>query len=281
MGREESLKGGVTRACGPEKIPIFEATALTAPPVGILSDIDDTLTWEGRLIPEAFSALDALQRAGYLVIPVTGRPAAWADQIARTWPVDGVVAENGGLWSYLDAGRVKTSFVQPERERRKNRARLSALGEEILSRVPGAGLASDQPYRALDLAIDFCEDVSPLSESSIQEILNLFRDAGASAKRSSIHVNGWFGEWDKASGCEQLIQALTGAPATPERWLYFGDSANDEPMFQRYPASIGVANIQAALPHMEIHPRWLTRAVGGYGFAEAARQLLNRFPKVA
>ena len=259
--------------------PLFEPSALSKAPRGILSDIDDTLTWGGRLIPEAFQALSELQQAGYLVIPVTGRPAAWADQIARTWPVDGVVAENGGLWSYPSRGRLITEFAQPPALRRENRRRLDALAEEILREVPGCALASDQPYRALDLAIDFCEDVPPLSEEAISLILRLFQEAGARAKRSSIHVNGWFGSWDKLGGTQRLVEVLTGEPFQPEEWLFFGDSANDEPMFAALSYGIGVANIRGALPQMRAHPRWLTEARGGWGFAEAARALLERFPR--
>ena len=258
--------------------PLFEPGALPKAPRGILSDIDDTLTWRGRLIPEAFQALADLQRAGYLVIPVTGRPAAWADQIARTWPVDGVVAENGGLWTYPSQGRLITEFAQSLERRREDRRRLDMLAEQIIREVPGCALASDQPYRALDLAIDFCEDVPPLSEDKITSILRLFREAGAQAKRSSIHVNGWFGAWDKLGGTQRLVEALTEAPFRPEEWIFFGDSANDEPMFAALQHGIGVANIKEALPQMRAHPRWLTAARGGWGFAEAACALLERFP---
>ena len=68
---------------------------------GVFCDIDDTLTWEGRLIPAAFQSLADLQNDGLRVVPITGRPAGWVDLIARSWPVDGCVGENGGLWLSL------------------------------------------------------------------------------------------------------------------------------------------------------------------------------------
>ncbi|MFC7611804.1 HAD-IIB family hydrolase [Teichococcus aestuarii] len=86
----------------------------------VLTDIDDTLTTDGRLPAEAYSALQALDAAGIAVIPVTGRPAGWCDAIARHWPVAAVVGENGALWYALDrrARRMLRWQAQTEAERR-------------------------------------------------------------------------------------------------------------------------------------------------------------------
>ncbi|MFM2163492.1 MAG: hypothetical protein RLZZ383_3004 [Pseudomonadota bacterium] len=246
--------------------------------LGVFCDIDDTLTWEGRLVPEAFAALDALQRAGLRVVPVTGRPAGWADPIARQWPVDGVVAENGGLWSYFRDGRLVTEYLQDVDTRRAHRARLDDLATVILDAVPGAALASDQAYRALDLAIDFCEDVPALLPDQVDRIVALFEAAGATAKVSSIHVNGWFGSFDKRTGCQRLAQTLWDIDPfeAPERWLFVGDSANDAPMFAAFPNAVGVANVSAFLDRMDAWPAFRTDAPGGYGFAELVAHLLDQ-----
>ena len=240
---------------------------------GVFCDIDDTLTHDGRLVPEAFAALSALRSQGLKVVPVTGRPGGWVDQIARLWPVDGVVGENGGLWMWLDeqTGRLERRFAQSEDDRAANRERLTRLGEQILARVPGAALASDQPYRDLDLAIDFCEDVPRLDDDAIEHIVAAFQQAGATCKVSSIHVNGWFGTFDKLSGCRAFVRERWGVEveALSESWAYVGDSANDEPMFAAFPLSIGVANVRDFLPRMTDWPTWITRAEGGHGFAEA------------
>jgi HAD superfamily hydrolase (TIGR01484 family) len=244
--------------------------------LGILSDIDDTLTHEGRLRPEAFQALAEAQQRGLKVILVTGRPAGWVDHIARMWPVDGVVGENGGLWFYYQGGRLIQRYLASVEERRERRAKLDALAERILREVPGCALASDQGYRALDLAIDFCEDVPPLPDEAIDRIVELFEEAGAQAKVSSIHVNGWFGDWDKLTGCERLLQEAWGLQldqAQRRRWAYFGDSANDEPMFKAFPYSVGVANVAPFLSRMSSHPRWITPSEGGLGFVEGAKAL--------
>lgn len=243
----------------------------------MLCDIDDTLTHDGRLEAAAFSALWAAKEAGLRVIPVTGRPAGWVDQIARIWPVDGVVGENGGLWFYHQDKKLHRCFVQGADEREYNRKRLQDVKKRILQRVPGAAVASDQPYRELDLAIDFCEDVTPLSEFDIQAIVREFTLMGATCKVSSIHVNGWYGAFDKWVGCCHLVKELYGedlADRTHE-WVYFGDSANDEPMFQRFEHSVGVANVSAFLPLMEHHPTYICSRKGGAGFAEGMRHILD------
>ena len=243
---------------------------------GVFCDIDDTLTIDGRLTRDAYDALWSLREAGLRVVPVTGRPGGWVDQIARVWPVDGVVGENGGLWYFLADGRLQRRFLQSLEERRANRARLNQLSDTILRAVPGAALASDQPYRELDLAIDFCEDVPRLTESDIDRIAQCFDEAGATHKVSSIHVNGWFGAFDKWSGCCRLVADLWGESLeeTTGRYAYFGDSANDEPMFARFGTSIGVANVREFLPRMASWPTWICAGHGGAGFAEGVERLL-------
>lgn len=245
---------------------------------GVLCDIDDTLTHDGRLVPEALLALARLQDLGLKVVPVTGRPAGWVDHIARMWPVDGVVGENGGLWFWFDegTGRLERRFLQSAEQRRANRARLDRLADEILAEVPGTALASDQPYRALDLAIDFREDVPALDDTAIDRIVDGFQRRGAVCKVSSIHVNGWFGHFDKLQGIQRFHRERWGEDIDPARWAFFGDSANDEPMFAAFDLSVGVANVADFLPRMQSWPRWITVGQGGHGFVEAIEHLVPR-----
>lgn len=247
---------------------------------GVLCDIDDTLTWHGELVPEAYVGLARLRDAGLKVVPVTGRPGGWVDHIARMWPVDGVVGENGGLWYYMGDNGLERRFLQDAATRRDNQARLAELGLQILSAVPGTALASDQPYRELDLAVDFCEDVPRLGEAEIDRIVALFKAAGATCKVSSIHVNGWFGDFDKLRGFRGLLTDRWQAALEPQidRWLYVGDSANDAPMFAAFPVSVGVANVRDFLHRMDAHPAFVTPSPGGHGFAELVDHLLANRP---
>lgn len=258
--------------------PLSRLTAAEARAIeGVLFDIDDTVTLHGRIVPAAFAAMARARDAGLLMIPVTGRPAGWVDHIARMWPVHGVVGENGGLWFHLrEAGgvtRLERGFLQSEAERDRNRVRLEEVREAVVGEVPGCGIASDQPYRELDLAVDFCEDVPRLPDAAVDRIVAVFERHGATCKVSSIHVNGWFGTFDKLTGFRRLAADL-GVTDAPEAWAYIGDSANDAPMFAHFPLSVGVANVDAFLPRIPVWPRYRTAGEGGHGFAELVDRLL-------
>ncbi len=250
---------------------------------GIFSDIDDTLTHHGKLNESSYRALWSLQRAGLRVIPVTGRPAGWVDHLARMWPVDAVIGENGAFYFYLDPsqgrdGKLLQHFVQPKAERAKNREKLWEVFHHLAKEMPGLQVASDQGYREIDLAVDFCEDVPRRSEAEVDQIVAAFARAGAQAKISSIHVNAWFGSHDKYSCCKLLLKNLYNEDfaAERERYLYFGDSPNDEPLFREFPFTVGVANVKHFLPRMRHQPTFITRKEGGDGFAEAVRWILKQ-----
>jgi HAD superfamily hydrolase (TIGR01484 family) len=259
--------------------PLSECPKATLAAIqGVLTDIDETISTEGRLTAEAYNALAALKQAGLLVIPVTGRPAGWCDMVARFWPVDAVVGENGAFWMWHDARahKLSTRFVQSEAERAAGRRRLDAVGADVLREVPGAGIATDQPYRLADLAIDFCEDVPALPRSEVERIVAIFERHGAQARISSIHINGWFGDYDKLTTSRTMMAELFGIDLDREagRYVYSGDSPNDSPMFGFFPNGVGVANVRDfadAMPHL---PRWITAARSGAGFVELARALI-------
>jgi len=242
--------------------------------IGVFCDIDDTLTIEGRLVPRVLPVMAEAQARGLKVVPITGRPGGWVDHIARCWPVDGVVGENGGLWYWFDGQKLQRRFFQPQPVRDANRERLKTLAGTILNAVPGTALASDQPYRELDLAIDFREDVPELGPDSIAAIVQEFERADATCKVSSIHVNGWYGAFDKLEGVRRFHQDRFGTPIDFDRWAFFGDSANDEPMFGAFKHSIGVANVAHFLDRMADHPTWITQNEGGHGFLEGMKILM-------
>ena len=245
---------------------------------GVLTDIDETVSSEGHLTAQAYGAMEALKKAGLLVIPVTGRPAGWCDMIARFWPVDAVVGENGAFWMWHDdeVRRLRTRFVQSDLERADGRRRLQSVRADVLREVPGAGIASDQPYRLADLAIDFCEDVPPLSRAEVDRIVAVFERHGATAKISSIHVNGWFGSYDKLTTSKTMMAELFGIDLEREadRYVFSGDSPNDSPMFGFFPNGVGVANVREFAGAMAHLPRWITTARSGAGFVELAEALI-------
>jgi hypothetical protein len=246
--------------------------------IAVLADIDDTLTTHGRLHAVAYTALERLREAGLLVIPVTGRPAGWCDHIARMWPVDAVVGENGAFWFRHDAkaGKLVKRYVIGEAERTQRAAKLEGIARRILAEVPGCAIASDQPYREADLAIDFCEDVPVLPRPAVARIVAIMAEEGLTAKVSSIHVNGWFGGYDKLSTSRRMLAEEFGIDADRDkgRLVFAGDSPNDQPMFAFFPHAVGVANVRAMADLMTSLPRWVTPSEGSAGFAELANALL-------
>jgi HAD superfamily hydrolase (TIGR01484 family) len=269
---------------------------------GLLFDIDDTLTSHAALTADSYSALARLRAAGKPCIAVTGRPAGWCDLIARLWPVDAVVGENGAFYmvkrrhALPSANHNHATFAPHVRGRANaasstldtvwadtppdiatHRQRLAAIAQTILHAVPGCALASDQAYRLCDLAIDFCEDVPPLPLDAAQRIAQLMTAQGMTAKISSIHVNGWFGAHDKLSTTLQLLATQYGQDAaTAQRsWVYVGDSPNDAPMFAAFTHSVGVANVAGFGALLPAQPQYITPSESGAGFVELVNHWLN------
>lgn len=250
---------------------------------GVCLDIDDTLSTRGKLTDEAYSALWNLKRAGFAVVPITGRPAGWCDHFARFWPVDAIVGENGAFTFFMQDGVRRRIDTPAGADSDKLRTQLGFLEQKIRARFPHARWASDQAYREFDLAIDFCEDVPAWPRAEVDELLALCHGLGAHAKLSSIHVNAWFGDYDKRKGMEHWL--AQGAPglAMPDgapipawdEWLFIGDSPNDEPMFASFRHSVGVANLRQYLDRLKHPPRWVTAQESGGGFAEMAARLIS------
>lgn len=261
-----------------EIIPIASLTREEARAIRyVLMDIDDTLTTNGKLPAESYAALWALHRAGLVVIPVTGRPAGWCDMIARQWPVDGVVGENGALVFWENENRRLASMIHPHAVPNTD-PRLIALRDQTLEQVPGARLAHDQFSRLYDIAIDFAEEEPALPLSTAQKIKAIFEQGGAHAKISSIHVNAWMGEYDKLSMAIQYLSAHFGYDDARDASavIFVGDSPNDEPMFAHFPMACGVSNILKYKGFIRHFPHFVTEHESGAGFAEFTKVLLTR-----
>jgi len=243
--------------------------------VGIMTDIDDTLTADGRLDPAAQEALLELQQAKVPVIAITGRPLGWSEPFALTWPVAAIVAENGAVALIRDGERLSTEYVQDEATRLRNAARLRAVAQRVLREVPGTMLARDSAGRVTDIAVDHSE-FTHLEAAAITQVLALMREEGMNATVSSIHINGWFGSHDKLSAAHWMVRRLFGRDLAAEigRWVYVGDSTNDQAMFGAFALSVGVANLLRFAAELRTWPAYITDGERGAGFAEVAHALL-------
>lgn len=243
----------------------------------LLTDLDGTLTTNGRLEAETYVALSELKEAGLFLAVVTGRPAGWAELVARTWPVDACVAENGGVTFVKEGdGRIRRIYATEDPALREGeRTRLEGLVADICNRVPGAKLSLDSRYTEVGLAIDWNEDAK-LTLDQARQIEAMCRAAGARAVRSNVHVNVWLSDFDKASASRRLLAEFGGfsLPEDLGSIAYIGDAPNDAPMFGAFPLSIGVADVADHAAEMEALPAFLTHSRAALGFQELAAAIL-------
>ena len=242
---------------------------------GIFSDIDDTLTRDGEIDPPALEALQALRAAGVPVVAITGRPWGWSIPFARAWPVDAIVAENGAVALLPDGDALHTEYTQDEVTRTRNALRLEQVAARLLLEVPGAKLARDSAGRVTDIAVDHSE-FAHLDQAAIDRVVALMREEGMNATVSSIHINGWYGEHDKLSAAHWMTRRLYGRSLPDEigRWVFVGDSTNDQTMFAAFPLSVGVANLQRFAAQLHSWPAYIASGERGAGFAEVAAAVL-------
>jgi HAD superfamily hydrolase (TIGR01484 family) len=246
-------------------------------PVGVFTDIDDTLTTDGIITPAALQALADLKAAGLHVVPITGRPVGWSEPFAARWPVDALVAENGAVGLQHSAGLgLRKLYQQDAATRSANFSRMQAVLAQIEASVPGARRSQDSAGRETDIAIDHSE-FTQLPQSAIDTVVHTMEAAGMTATVSSIHINGWFGAHSKLTGARWIVRELWGRDLDAEidRWVYVGDSTNDQVMFEHFAHSVGVANIRRFEAQLTHPPRFITPSERGAGFAELARHLLN------
>lgn len=247
---------------------------------GVLTDIDDTLTTDGAITPDALAALQALRAAGLPVFAITGRPAGWSEPFAMAWPLDAIVAENGAVALWRGAnGTLQKDWLQDEATRRKNFAQLQAVAQRVLAEMPHTRLSQDSAGRETDIAIDHSE-FARLHDDDIQRVVALMREGGLNATVSSIHINGWIGGHHKLEGARWIVRQRLqrDLEAERDRWVYVGDSTNDALMFGHFPHSVGVANVARFWHQLTQHPRYVSSGERGAGFAEVAAAVLAARP---
>ncbi len=248
--------------------------------IGVFTDIDDTLTTQGAITPDALQALADLKVAGLQVMAITGRPVGWSEPFAQSWPVDAIVAENGAVALVHSEGQpLRKRYLQDVATRQSNFRRMQQVLARIEREVPGARRAQDSAGRETDIAIDHSE-FRHLPPDAIEAVVQLMQSEGMNASVSSIHINGWYGPHDKLAGARWIVREHLGRELDAEldRWVYVGDSTNDQVMFEHFPCSVGVANIRRFEAQLSHPPRYITQGERGAGFAELVAHLLRTRP---
>lgn len=243
----------------------------------VLTDVDDTLTWQGKLPAETLIALQSLQQQGIKVVAVTGACAGWCDHIAQLWPVDAVLGENGAFTLEKTSKGVSLSSWLTLSTMRDQQAELKAQVEQVISHYPGVELTLDQAYRLCEVAIDIGQNRQPLDSQVVEEIVAKIHQLGAHATASSIHINAWYGEHSKRNAAFHFLKAHgLSEQDIMAKCCYVGDSLNDQQMFETLPLTIGVKNIEHYWDKLSHKPSLVMSQPGGFGFAEFAQQLLKQ-----
>ncbi|MFK4448968.1 HAD superfamily hydrolase (TIGR01484 family) [Caballeronia udeis] len=239
----------------------------------VLTDMDETLTYKGRLAAATYLALERLQASGIRVVPVTAAPAGWCDQMARMWPVDGVIAENGGLFLRREPNShsVEQIYWHPPGSIADIQKQLQVIAGVVEEAVPEARLADDQAFRLTSLA--YKRTGTDVDDRIVEALV----DAGADATINNLWVLGWIGGYDKLSMSIRVLAETFGisAEAATELVAYSGDSTNDGPMFGFFKHTAGVSTIVDYLPQLPVPPAWVTSGPGGVGFVEFADAILR------
>ncbi|MBN1646779.1 MAG: HAD-IIB family hydrolase [Spirochaetales bacterium] len=243
----------------------------------VLTDIDGTLTDSGRLTAETYASLWRLSRAGYHIVPVSGGGAGTAIYAIQAWPIDAIVTESGAIAYYRQDNEIKT-FYHPEAGKNTRNSLRESMLREFRDRIPEFKLARDQFSRIFDIAVDYHEAKPYFNECDIAEVFAIAGKYGARVRQSSIHLNVYFGNYDKLDTIKRIFPLVFGIEL--DEWLhsclYIGDAPNDQEMFRYFPVSAGVKNILKYADILEHKPKYIAESSCGEGFTEIADLLLNK-----
>lgn len=237
----------------------------------IATDIDGTLTHEGKFTTELFQAIDLLDRKGIKLLLVTGRSAGWVSAVNNYLPVAGAIAENGGV--YFDRDRSDFDFLTRIERIEDHRAELANRFWELQARYPQIAESSDNQFRITDWTFD----VAGLTDRELAEIEAQCQQWGYSFTFSTVQCHIKPPQQDKGIAILQVL-ARYFPEIAPTQIVTVGDSPNDATMFdrERFPYSVGVANIQHYTAQLSHQPRYLTKLPAVAGFCELVNSLIDR-----
>jgi len=242
---------------------------------GILFDLDDTFLDGGVLTEGAYRALWRASRAGLRLVVVTGRPAGFGEVMARQWPVDAVVTENGAVALFRQGGTIARWQKADEATRRARRVRIAEAFSDLRQRFGEVRVSDDSHARVSDLALDIGES-QHLRPELVARIESAARELGMRTFVSSVHLHLTLDPFDKATGTVAFLRDHFGDDPSWARhhYAYLGDSSNDGACFFAFTMSFGVANIKPSLPRLSVPPSYVASLPRGAGFAEIVDRIL-------
>ena len=236
----------------------------------IASDVDGTLTDNGKFSSDFIFTLLALQSAGIKVLLVTGRSAGWVSALVNYLPVVGAISENGGLFLQPNGQQDLLSSIH---NLSRHRILLENTFHHIKQKFPHLHPSTDNQFRITDWTFD----VDNLSTDDIQAISTQCDLMGWSFTYSNVQCHIKPLHQDKATGLLSVLKKYF-PELNSQQVLTIGDSPNDEAMFNPdlFPISVGVANVRHYQDQMLHLSKYLTQDSEFAGFAELAKLLLPK-----
>lgn len=254
--------------------PISELTSDKLKQVRLIAtDMDGTLTCQGKFTPALLQAFHDLAIAGVTVLVVTGRSAGWVNGLANYLPVAGAIAENGGIFYPTpnpDDSSGEGQLIVPIADIARHRHQLAAMFASLQQAFPQIQESSDNQFRLTDWTFD----VAGLSSEMLRQMGDRCQAQGWGFTYSTVQCHIKLAQQDKAPGLAWVLQRFFPAYAL-EEVVTVGDSPNDASLFdsRQFPLSIGVANVWHYQNRLEYHPTYVTAAPEVEGFCELAKAI--------
>jgi len=235
----------------------------------IATDMDGTLTQQGKFTASLLQAFEDLSLADIRVLIVTGRSAGWVNGLVSYLPVVGAIAENGGLF-YLSENDQPVALT-PIADLAEHRQQLADAYQCLKSEFPQIQESTDNRFRLTDWTFDNRN----LSLTELTRLDALCSAMGWGFTYSSVQCHIKPAAQDKAAGLMQVLQKYF-PEYKAEQVVTVGDSPNDASLFnpQLFPVSVGVANVLDYAKELIYQPAYVTKAAEGEGFCELAQYLI-------
>ncbi|MDY6803489.1 MAG: HAD family hydrolase [Cyanobacteriota bacterium] len=239
----------------------------------VASDMDGTLTKNGKFTPALLRSLEKLSAANIQVLIITGRSAGWVQAIKNYLPVIGAIAENGGL--FFPSMREEPEFLTQMENLTLYRQQLAETFQYLKSQFPDLIESGDNRFRLTDWTFD----VLGLSNSDLETIEELCREQNYGFTYSNVQCHIKPLEQDKATGLMQVLSQYF-PQWEAEQIITVGDSPNDESLFDKskFSLSVGVANIMDYADKLRHRPVYVTKNKEVEGFCELVEVLLMGHP---
>ena len=253
------------------KLLCREIAAQLVPKISLVAtDMDGTLTQQGRFTSSLLAGLEELARLQIPVVIVTGRSAGWVSGLAQYLPVWGAIAENGGLLYLKD--REHPLPLTPITDPIAHRQKLARVFESLQRDFPHLRESADNPFRLTDWTFD----VAGLSLQDLQRMEAACQEQGWDFVYSTVQCHIKPIAQEKATAVLQVLQDYF-PQFDRDRVLTVGDSPNDRTLFDPgyFPHSVGVANIVDYLDILPHPPAYMTQSLEGEGFGELVRYLTD------